>query len=94
MATINGARALGLSDDIGSIELGKYADVICVSLASIGQQPILDPVSQLVYSVGREHVTDVWVAGEHLVAQNKLLRMDEQEIALVAAGWAGRITHT
>ena len=68
MATINGARALGLEREIGSIEPGKAADLICVSLRDAALQPVLDPLSHLVYAASREHVSDVWVAGEHLVA--------------------------
>jgi 5-methylthioadenosine/S-adenosylhomocysteine deaminase len=91
MATINGARALGLAEQIGSIATGKLADMICVDLADASQQPVLDPVSQLAYSVGREHVSDVWVAGEHLLADRRLLRMNLEEVVGVAAGWGARL---
>ena len=72
MATINGARALNLDDEIGSLVAGKAADVICVDLGGIAHQPVLDPLSQLVYAASRHDVTDVWVAGEHLVANREL----------------------
>src|SRR5690606_28309219 len=67
MATIAGARALGLDSEIGSLEPGKAADVICIAMSDPALQPALDPVSQLVYAASREHVSDVWVAGEHLI---------------------------
>ncbi len=63
MATINGASALGLADQIGSIEVGKLADLTAVSFSDIEMQPVFDPVSHLVYVAGREHVTHTWVNG-------------------------------
>lgn len=64
MATINGARALGLESQIGSIEIGKFADLTAVKLSDIETMPCYDPISHLVYAAGREHVTHVWVQGE------------------------------
>lgn len=64
MATINGARALGLDDKIGSIEVGKIADLCAVKLSDIETQPCFDPISHLVYVAGREHVSHVWVQGD------------------------------
>ncbi len=64
MATINGAKALGLSDKIGSIEVGKLADLTAVRLTDIIMQPCFDVVSHLVYVVGREQVTHTWVQGD------------------------------
>lgn len=91
MATINGARALGLAEHIGSIANGKLADMICVDLSDPSQQPILDPISQLAYSVAREQVSDVWVAGEHLLVDRQLLRMDLAEVVSVAAAWGAKL---
>ncbi len=91
MATINGARALGLADEIGSLVQGKAADIVCVELTGPSVQPVLDPLSQLVYCAGREHVTDVWVAGEHLVAGGELTRMEPAETIDRAEQWGKRI---
>jgi 5-methylthioadenosine/S-adenosylhomocysteine deaminase len=91
MATINGARALYLGDEIGSLVAGKAADVICVDLGGLEQQPVLDPLSQLVYSASRHDVTDVWIAGEHLLANRELVRLDAQSIAAAARDWAPRL---
>ncbi len=91
MATINGARALGLADEIGSLVVGKLADVICVELTEAAVRPVLDPLSQLVYCAGREHVTDVWVAGEHLLAAGSLTRMEPATILERADQWGKRI---
>lgn len=66
MGTINGAKALGLDSEIGSLEVGKSADIVAVDLSGIENQPVYCPVSQLIYSAGRENVTNVWVAGNHL----------------------------
>jgi 5-methylthioadenosine/S-adenosylhomocysteine deaminase len=66
-ATLGGATALGLHDRIGSIVPGKEADLAAVRLAGPELEPCYDPVSHLVYAAGREHVTDVWVAGKRLL---------------------------
>jgi len=63
MATINGAKAMGLDDKIGSIEIGKLADLTAVSFSDLEMQPAFDPASHLVYVAGREHVTHTWVDG-------------------------------
>lgn len=91
MATLNGARALGLGDETGSICVGKAADLVCVDITGVAQQPVLDPLSQLVYSVGRDQVSDVWAAGEHLVAGGTLQRMDAAAISDTSAVWAARL---
>lgn len=64
MATINGAKALGLESQLGSIEVGKLADLIAVNMADMTSQPCYDPVSHLVYVVSRESVTHTWVDGQ------------------------------
>ncbi len=64
MATINGARALGLDGSIGSIEIGKMADLAAIRIADPETLPCFDPISHLVYAAGREHVSHVWVSGE------------------------------
>jgi 5-methylthioadenosine/S-adenosylhomocysteine deaminase len=92
MATINGARALNLDHEIGSLLPGKAADLICVELDGLAQRPVLDPLSQLVYSASRHDVTDVWVAGEHLVAGGELGRLDVDAIAAAADAWGRRLS--
>jgi 5-methylthioadenosine/S-adenosylhomocysteine deaminase len=72
-ATLGGARALGLERRIGSIEAGKEADLAAFDLGQIETQPVHDPVSQLIHSAGREHATDVWVAGESVVRKRQVL---------------------
>ena len=64
MATINGTKALGLDDKIGSIEIGKLADLTAVKMSDIAMQPCFDVASHLVYVAGREQVSHVWVNGD------------------------------
>jgi len=71
-ATLGGATALGLEARIGSIVAGKSADLAAVRLAGSELSPCYDPVSHLVYAAGREHVSDVWVAGRHLIQSKNL----------------------
>ena len=92
MATLNGARALGISENTGSLEKGKWADITAVCLDSIETQPVYDPVSQLVYASGREQVTDVWVAGQHLLKERRLTTLDENDIIERAREWQVRIS--
>ena len=91
MATLNAAQALGLERKIGSIEPGKSADLCAVNLDSIELSPCYDPASHLVYAAGREHVSDVWVAGKQLVGSGRVLHMDENGIKRKAAEWKSRI---
>ena len=60
MATINGAKALDMDDEIGSLTIGKQADIVAIDLDSIETQPMYSPISQIVYSCNRNQVTDVW----------------------------------
>lgn len=95
MATLNGARALGLESDIGSIEVGKAADLVAFDLSGLAQQPVYDPVSQLIYATGRDCVKHVWVAGKQLLDDRRLTRQDEQQLSATAKAWGERISgHT
>lgn len=91
MATLNGARALGLGDRVGSLIPGKEADLICVDLARPATQPVYSPISQLVYAASREQVTDVWVAGQHLVQEGRALLADTSAILGRAAAWGRKL---
>ncbi len=91
MATLNGARALGLEAHIGSIEVGKAADLVAVDLNGAHTQPCYDPVSHLVYSAGREDVTHVWVAGREVVRDRCCLTLDTAEVVARAQRWRQRL---
>ena len=94
MATINGAKALGIDDVTGSLETGKAADIIAIDLNTIETQPVYDPVSQIVYAAGREQVTDVWVAGKQKLADSKLTCLDEKELLNEVKKWQQQISAT
>ena len=91
MATIDGAKTLGLDTEIGSIEIGKWADLVCVDLMHLNCQPVYDPLSQLVYSVQPHQVSDVWVAGRQQVELGNLTHIDQNEIFRRTAEWRERI---
>jgi len=94
MATINGARALGLANQIGSLEAGKSADMIAVDLSGPSSQPVYHPISQLVYSVSRDQVSDVWVAGQPIIQGRRLYRDNQAEILERAAAWQQRLSES
>jgi 5-methylthioadenosine/S-adenosylhomocysteine deaminase len=96
MATINGARSLGLNDKIGSIEIGKFADLTAVKLSDIETQPCFDPVSHLVYVAGREHVSHVWVNGDLKFhrpnsCDGSYSNLEPEEIREVASKWQTKL---
>jgi 5-methylthioadenosine/S-adenosylhomocysteine deaminase len=91
MATLNGARALGLAERIGSLEVGKAADIVAVDLSGIAAQPVFDPVSHLVYVAGRSAVTDVWVGGVRMVADGRLTSVDEAAVLARARAWQQKL---
>ncbi len=91
MATINGARALGLAGHTGSLEPGKWADIAAVDLNTPECQPVYDPVSQIVYSAGREQISHVWVAGRPLLRERQLTHLDIDELLGRVRGWQTRI---
>ncbi len=91
MATLNGARALGLGDRIGSLKAGKLADMCAVSLSDWITQPCFDPISHLVYVAGREQVSHVWVGGEQRLFDAALICQSAQELNEIAALWQNPI---
>jgi 5-methylthioadenosine/S-adenosylhomocysteine deaminase len=91
MATIDGARALGLEKQIGSLEAGKRADLVIVSTASARLTPIYDPVSHLVYAVHGEDVRTVMVNGRVLMRDRKMLTLDEPAVLAEARKLASAV---
>ncbi|WLI14151.1 MULTISPECIES: TRZ/ATZ family hydrolase [Pseudomonas] len=95
MATLNGARALGIEAETGSLEVGKAADIVAFDLSGLAQQPVYDPVSQLIYATGRDCVKHLWVAGKQLLDDRRLTRLDEAQLCATAKAWGRRISgHT
>lgn len=91
MATLAGARALGLDDRIGSLEPGKAADLIAVDLGAVESQPLFNPVSQLVYGNSGSRVTHSWVAGRLLLEQRAPTGINVYELRERARHWQQRI---
>ena len=87
MATINGAKALGLEDSIGSLRKGKQADIIAIDLGVLESQPMFDPISQIVYTANRNQVTDLWVAGKQLLRSRELQTINESQLKMNLAAW-------
>lgn len=91
MATLNGAAALGLGADIGSLEIGKYADVTAIRMNEIETLPLYDPISDLVYSANRHQVTDVWIGGRQVLNERELTTLDADDIRNKAEGWRTKL---
>ncbi|MGQ0441863.1 MAG: TRZ/ATZ family hydrolase [Methylophilaceae bacterium] len=97
MATINGAKALNLEEQIGSIEVGKLADLAAINMSAIALQPCFDPVSHLVYVAGREHVSHVWVNGDLKYFKPEESRglynnVEPRELANILAKWQAKVS--
>ncbi len=91
MATINGAKALGIANEAGSLEVGKAADIVAVDLTALESRPIYHPISQLVYATDREQVAHVWVAGKQLLHDRDLTTLDTEKILEHTAEWQTKI---
>jgi len=91
MATLNGAKALGIDDITGSLETGKVADMVAVDLSALPQQPVHNPVSQLVYTQCGQQVSHAWVNGELLVDNRQLALMDAERIKAKVGEWQQKI---
>ncbi|MDH3316605.1 MAG: TRZ/ATZ family hydrolase [Betaproteobacteria bacterium] len=91
MATLNGAKALGLDAEIGSLEPGKAADMVAVDLTQLETQPVHHPVSQVVYAAGRHQISDVWINGHWVLKGRQLVTLDTQQILRESRDWAERL---
>jgi len=92
MATINGAKALGLEQEIGSLTIGKSADVIAIDLDHLETQPLYCPISQIVYAASRQQVTDVWVAGKQLLKQRQLTTVNLSSLKARIVEWQVKLS--
>jgi 5-methylthioadenosine/S-adenosylhomocysteine deaminase len=90
-ATRGGAAVLGLEEEVGTLEVGKWADLCCLDLSGPGIEPVVDPPVQLVFNGGRDIVSDVWVAGRQLLSGGALTRLDWSEVAARSQAWAVRM---
>ncbi|MGV6860025.1 MAG: TRZ/ATZ family hydrolase [bacterium] len=92
MATINGARALHIDHETGTLEKGKSADITAIRMDTLETLPITNPVSQLVYSSSREAIEHVWVAGKPLLHHRQLTTLDEPALIETAKRWQAKIS--
>ena len=91
MATLNGARAMGLDAELGSLETGKLADLIAVDLSAIEQQPVYEPISQLVYTQAGSAVTHSWINGRLVMDNRRLTTLNIDDIRERAQSWRAQI---
>jgi 5-methylthioadenosine/S-adenosylhomocysteine deaminase len=91
MMTLNGARALGMAEITGSIEVGKQADLCAIDFETPATQPLHNVVSQLLYAASSGQVTDVWVAGRRLLNSGRLTTIDEAQVLAAARTWRARL---
>jgi len=92
MATIGGARALGMEKQIGSLEAGKHADIIIVSMRAARQAPMYDPMSHLVYVTRGDDVQTTIVNGKILMRNRKVLTLDRAAILRETKTWAAKVS--
>jgi 5-methylthioadenosine/S-adenosylhomocysteine deaminase len=91
MATLGSAEAIGMAQEIGSIEAGKWADLACIDMQRSNSQPVYDPISQLVYTANADQVSDVWVGGRQQLEGGRLLGIKEDDIFKRSNEWRERI---
>ena len=95
LGLLPGDRVLDMGAGGGRHAFEMYrrgADVVAFDLSGLAQQPIYDPVSQLIYATGRDCVKHLWVAGKPLLDDRQLTRMDEQQLTATAIAWGQRIS--
>ena len=85
LATIGGAKAVGMENEIGSIEVGKSADIIAIDLNQPHMTPVHDVFSQLIFSAGKGDVSDVWVDGKHVISNRESTLVDFAALNLEVA---------
>ena len=91
MATLNGAIALGVEEETGSLERGKSADIVAVDLHAMETRPLYHVLSQLVYATGRDRVTDVWIRGRRVLRNRQLTTLDHAEILKKILDWQQKL---
>lgn len=91
MATLHGATALGMEQEIGSIETGKLADLCAIHMDALELTPCFAPISHLLFCAGREQVSHVWIQGKCCVSNKCLVNIDEASLKNSARLWQNRI---
>ena len=91
MATLNGAKALGIDELTGSLKVGKAADICAIDLSELETQPLYNAISQIVYSASRHQVSDVWVAGKRCLKNRQLTTLNRQDLKSKIAQWQQKL---
>jgi 5-methylthioadenosine/S-adenosylhomocysteine deaminase len=91
MATLSGARALGMEKQIGSLEAGKHADIVIVGMGAARQTPMYDPISHLVYVTRGDDVQTTIVNGQVLMRNRKVLTLDRATVLRESRTWADKV---
>ena len=92
MATLNGAKSIGMEGRLGSLEKGKCADLIAVNMSSLEMKPIYDPLSSLLYSGNRSMVSHVWIGGNMQMKERALINIDVDELLNGLGAWQQKIS--
>lgn len=91
MATLEGAKCMGIDDIVGSIEIGKQADLCATALNELANLPVYNPISQLIYTANRDQVSHVWVAGNALLKDKKLTTLDCDKLKQDVLHWQEKL---
>ena len=91
LATQGGANALGLGEQIGSLSIGKQADIIAIDTHQPGMQPVHNPISQLIYTQAGSAVNHVWIDGQAVVRSRELLNIDLAELLANTKAWRDKL---
>ena len=91
MATLGGAKALGIDEMVGSLRPGKWADITAIQLDSLETQPLFNPISDLVYAASRHQVTNVWIEGRRVLKDRQLVTLNESDIRARIQIWRKRL---
>ena len=91
LATQGGADALGLGDQIGSLSIGKQADIIAIDTSQPALQPVHNPISQLLYTQAGSAVNHVWIDGQAVVRSRELLNIDLAELLANTKTWRDKL---
>jgi 5-methylthioadenosine/S-adenosylhomocysteine deaminase len=90
IATLNGAKTIGLAESVGSLTRGKWADLCCIDLSDVHTQPVFNPAAAIVYAANRNNVSDVWIAGRQVLDDHRT-RYDIDAILARTQAWQQRI---
>ncbi|WPL18092.1 5-methylthioadenosine/S-adenosylhomocysteine deaminase [Thiorhodovibrio winogradskyi] len=91
MATLNGARALGLEEETGSLEVGKAADLVALDLSDPHTQPLYNACSQIIYAASSHQVRHVWISGQQVIRAGEPLTLEPERVLSEARAWGERI---